>query len=81
MDKKTVNCNTCSYLTKRSGVRTFVYTCSKWGLISGRYLPWGIVKTSIGRECPFHTTKRLENGKHPEDNDDSSGTGKINITI
>lgn len=81
MDRKIVNCNTCSYLIKRSGVRTFVYTCSKWGLISGRYLPWGIIKTSIGRECPFYTVKRPENGKQTGNNENTSGTGGINITI
>ena len=53
------NCNSCCYLSRRSSNsgQFYIYTCSQWHIESAKRIPYGVVKSSIGRSCPFYLAK------------------------
>ena len=52
-------CNKCEYLSKRPGVKNcIIYKCGYWGLVCRNSLPQYIVKSSIGKACPFFREKK-----------------------
>ncbi|HBD92644.1 MAG: hypothetical protein A2015_03770 [Spirochaetes bacterium GWF1_31_7] len=63
-NKIIVNCHTCSYLSKKSGLgQYFIYTCTKWGLVTKRIIPYATVANSIGELCPFYIQKKFNTSK------------------
>lgn len=57
----TGTCLTCFYLSRSVGRgNRFIYFCKQWQLESEKWIPFGVVKSALGKPCPFYQRKQLE---------------------
>lgn len=77
------SCYNCLYLSKRPGVGNyFIFKCSYWGIISQKILPQSVVIESIGKKCPFFTSKKKNiNNKKSNKKDIDDKDDDFDITV